>query len=117
MKNIKLNEQWDLDITAKRLQEVEGSENDKQNLSSILKTFKGSDIFDLDLGINWIPIINYPTKENIKEAIKDGLSQYYKNVIIEDFEIKEDKERRLYYVNLQIKLEGQIEELEFAIGE
>lgn len=117
MKNVKLNKNWDLDVKSKRMQEVEDEENDVQNIKTILKTFKGEDIFYPDLGINWIPVINYPTEENIKNAIKDGLSQYYKNVIVEEFNIRENKSKRLYEVDLRIRLEEQVEELQFIIGE
>lgn len=113
--NIKLNKYWDLDLKSNRLQTVEGPENDAQNLRCILKTYKGSDMFFRALGINWLPIIEYPTKDNIREAIKEGLKQYYKTVTIEDFNITEDKRERKYKVFIKVRVEDEILDIEFLL--
>jgi len=98
------------------LEWIEPPEKYKQDIEVILKTNLGENMFHEEMGVNWFQIFDYPTKNNVKEGIRDALSQYTKPIIINNIEIEEDKLDRKYDIKLDITIEDVREELEFVVG-
>lgn len=109
---------WDLFINGSgKMEFIDGAEMDNQDIATILKTNKGEDYFYENLGVDWFMIINYPTKSNVIDGINDALSQFDKPVLIRDLKIKEDKENRKYNVILDLKVEDNLTQISFNVGE
>lgn len=117
MKTFELSEDWDLIIDGNgHLVWTTPPEKYAQDIKTILKTNIGENIFYEDMGINWFSIFDYPSKNNIREAIKDALSQYQKPVTINNLEITENKKERKFDIELNIKVEDAEEEITFTVG-
>lgn len=116
MENIKLDNVYDLDITSKRVQSVEDNERNLQNIECLIMTDLGEDVFYPEIGINWFTIMNYPTKNNIKDAIKSCLSEYEKNITIESIEFEKDEVNRRMNVELSLRIDDETANVEFEVG-
>jgi len=117
MKTLKLDEDWDLTFTnSGKLEWVEPPERFEQDLKVILKTNLGENKFHETMGVNWFQIFDYPSKNNVKEGIRNALSQYTKPVIINNIDIEEDRKERKFKVNVNITIDDIVDEFEFIVG-
>lgn len=117
MKTLKLDDSWDLEISPKGyLEWIEPPEKFKQDLNIILKTIKGENTFQEDMGVNWFQIFDYPSENNVRDGITNALKQYYKPIVINNLDVEEDEETRTFKIDLDITIEDVREEISFRIG-
>lgn len=118
MKTIKMTDDWDFEMENKRIQMIEWPQKAAQDIKMIVKTVKGENIFYPEMGINWLPIIHFPSERNVHKAILQAVSYYVKPVSIHKLKVttKTDKGRETIHVKMEIKVESDYETIEFDIG-
>lgn len=116
MKTIKMDDGWDIEVSNGKSKMVEGPNKHAQDISVLLKTCRGDNIFEPRMGIDWIYLIHYPSVQNIRSGIEDALSQYHKNIIIDRLDIREDSVTRRYIVKLDLIVDKENIDIEFIVG-
>jgi len=105
-KTLQLDSSGDLILSSlKRFEYVEGIQKIAQDIWVILKTTKGSDRFNTEMGVDYLKIVESGYNKRLIEAeIRKALSSYPHIKSIEEIEISDPDPNRIVTVYLRVKV-------------
>lgn len=112
-----MTDDWDLKMEDNSFSIIKYPDKIGQDIKMILYTIKGSNKFDRDMGVEWIPIIRYPTEGNIKRGILEALQFYDRPLLVDKIDVQMDDTERIAYVTLEIIVDDENYEIELTIGD
>ncbi|WP_088005597.1 DUF2634 domain-containing protein [Indiicoccus explosivorum] len=106
MKTLKLDETGDLALDKADLVFVDEVEEVRQSLYLAMATNKREWFLHPDFGLDFKAIIGKPTDSQIRAAIIATISQEERVELIEDLQIKQDRQARKLSVFFRVRIRG-----------